>query len=61
MEIRIKDSIDCEINLKFINTIRECIDGTVLTRDVIITPRNEDFSQYIIEEEENVLLSFSNV
>jgi hypothetical protein len=61
MEIKIKDSIDFEINLKFINTIRECIDDEVLTRDVKITPRNEDFSQYIIEEEDDVLLSFSNV
>jgi hypothetical protein len=61
MEIKIKDSIDCEINLKFINTVRECIDDEVLTHDVKIIPRNEDFSQYIIEEDEGVLLSLSNV
>jgi hypothetical protein len=61
MEIKIKDGVDCEINLKFINIIRESIDDEILTHDVKITPRHEDFSKYIFEEEENVLLSFSNV
>jgi hypothetical protein len=58
---QIKDSIDCEINLKFINTIRECIVDEVLTCDVKITPHNEDFFQYIIRRREYILLSFLNV
>jgi hypothetical protein len=57
----IKGNIDYEQNLKFINDIRNCINDEILTSDVKITPRNEDFSQYIIEEEENVLLSLSNI
>jgi hypothetical protein len=60
MEIIIKDKIDYEVNLKFINDIRASINDEVLTHDVKISPRDEDFSQYIVEEDENVLLSFSN-
>jgi hypothetical protein len=59
--IVIKGDIDYELNLKFINNIRNCINDETLTSDVKITPRDDDFSQYVFDEEENVLLSFSNI
>jgi hypothetical protein len=61
MEIVQRENIDYEINLRFINGIREKIQNDVLTHGVQVRPRDEDFSQYIVEEEDNVLLSVSNV
>ena len=60
MENIINDSVNYEITIKFIDTIKKNISENVLTQDVSIVPRNEDFSQYIFEDDSNVLLSFSN-
>ena len=60
MENIINDSVNYEITIKFIDTIKKNISEDVLTHDVSIVPRNEDFSQYIFEDDSNVLLSFSN-
>jgi len=55
MAITIKDNIDYEVNLKFIKDVRnELVDISH------ISSRSEDFSQYIVREDDNILLSFSN-
>ena len=59
METKKENEINYELNLKFINSIKKNInDG--LACEIKIYPRNEDYSQYIFEEEKNVLLNFSN-
>ena len=55
MAIAIKDDIDYEVNLKFIDDVRnELVDASH------ISSRSEDFSQYIVREDNDILLSFSN-
>ena len=55
MTITTKDNIDYEVNLKFISDVRDKLQGVLNA-----TPRNEDVSQYIVKDDEYVLLSYSN-
>jgi len=54
------NKLDFEINLRFIDSIRENIGKDENTKNVKVVPRDEDLSQYVIIDDENVLLSFSN-
>jgi len=57
MVVTTKENIDYELNLKFIDDVRKRLNSGIK-----IIPRNEDYSSYIFrEEDENVLLSISNV
>jgi hypothetical protein len=55
-----KKDIDYEVNLQFINKVREDIIKYPKTQNVVIIPRNEDTSIFTTVDEENVLLSFSS-
>lgn len=55
MTITTKDNIDYEVNLKFISDVRNKSQGVLNA-----TPRSEDVSQYIVRDDEYVLLSYSN-
>jgi len=54
------DKLDFEINLRFIENVRENIDKDENTKNIKVVPRDEDLSQYVMIDDENVLLSFSN-
>jgi hypothetical protein len=56
-----KEIIDCELNLDFLNEVRDSLKGNELTKNIPIMPRNEDASLYTANEEEPYLLSFSNL
>jgi hypothetical protein len=56
-----RTDVDYAVNIRFIDNIRNSIKDDILTKDVKITMRDEDLSQYIVEDENNVLLSFSNI
>jgi hypothetical protein len=58
MKIIERTDVDYAVNIRFIDNIRNSIKDDILTKDVKITIRDEDFSQYVIEDENNVLLSF---
>jgi hypothetical protein len=55
MVITTKDNIDYEVNLKFIDDVRNELLGVLN-----VTPRNEDVSPYIAIDDGYVLLSYSN-
>jgi hypothetical protein len=52
--------INREINLQFINKVRNDVFIDPKTQGVVIMQRNEDASVFTITDEENVLLSFSS-
>jgi hypothetical protein len=54
------NKLDFEINLRFIENVRENIGKDENTKNVKLMPRDEDLSQYVFIDDENVLLSFSN-
>jgi hypothetical protein len=54
------NDLDFEINLCFIDNIRENINKDENTKNVKVVSRVEDFSQYTVIEDGNILLSFSN-
>jgi len=48
-----------EINLQFLNNVRNNIFIDPKTQGIVIMPRNEDVSVFTTIDEENVLLSYS--
>ena len=60
MESNNENKPDFEINIRFIESIRENISKNDMTKNVKVFPRNEDNSQYIVDDEDNILLSFTN-
>ena len=52
--------ISYEVNLQFINKVREDIQRDPKTQGIEIIPRVDDSSIFAVNEEENVLLSFSS-
>jgi DUF4097 and DUF4098 domain-containing protein YvlB len=55
-----KKDINHEVNLQFINKVRNDVFIDPKTQGVVIMQRNEDVSVFTITDEENVLLSFSS-
>jgi hypothetical protein len=59
IEKETSNEIKYELNLKFINYVRDTLDQNPLSRNIPVMPRNDDSSVYTVSDEESVLLSFS--
>jgi hypothetical protein len=60
MQNKEENKLDFEINLRFIENVRYNIGKDENTKNVKVVPRDDDLSQYIVIDDENILLSFSN-
>jgi len=55
-----ENGIISDVNLQFLNKVRDDIFKDPITQAVVIVKRNEDSSVFTVADEENVLLSFSS-
>jgi len=55
-----ENEIKYDVNLQFLNGVREDVFKDPKTQAVVIVKRNDDPSVYTVTDEENILLSFSS-
>jgi hypothetical protein len=55
-----KETVNYELNLAFLNEVRESLEGDEAMKNIFVGSRDEDMSVYTSVEEEPYLLSFCN-
>ena len=55
-----ENEIKYDVNLRFLNSVRDNVFKDPKTQAIVIVKRNEDSSVFTVSDEENLLLSFSS-